>query len=377
VTARARDDSTATLVGVEQPSGLDSLLNLADFEGRAQEELEKPAFDYLAGGSGDELTLSDNPAGWRRWRLLPRVLVDVSRIDTATRVLAGELRLPIGLAPMAFQHHAHREAELASARAAARAGALYCLSTMSSRSLEEVAAAAEEAGHGPRWFQLYVHRDRARSADLVRRAQSAGFSAIVLTADFPVAGNRERDVRNRLPYPQAYGNFSLEAGASEEGLLPLAIGGLNDSALEWDDLAWLRDQTALPLVIKGILRAEDAALAVEQGAAGVWVSNHGGRQLDRTPATADVLAEVVDAVGPQAEVYVDGGIRRGVDVLTALALGARVAFVGRPMGYALALGGEAGVTRALALLSREISTDMALLGVTELRALSREYLRRT
>lgn len=361
----------------QPPSELDSVLSLADFERLAEARLEKAAFDYIAGGSGDELTLSDNAAGWRRWRLRPRVLVDVSRVDTAAQVLGSELSLPIGLAPMAFQHHAHREAELATARAASRSGTLYCLSTMSSRSLEDVAAAAAAAGDGARWFQLYVHRQRGRSDDLVRRAEAAGYGAIVLTVDFPLAGVRERDVRNRLPYPQAYGNFSLAAPAAEgKGILPVAIGGLNDASLNWDDLDWLRSLTPLPLVIKGLLSAEDALLAVERGATGIWVSNHGGRQLDRTPATADVLGEVVDAVGAQAEVYVDGGIRRGVDVLIALALGARAVFVGRPMGYALAVAGEAGVSRALELLAGEISTDMALLGVTGLRGLSREYLRR-
>ncbi len=356
-------------------SDLSAIFSLADFERLAEAHMERAAFDYIAGGSGDELTLADNVAGWRRWRLRPRVLVDVSAVDTAVRVLGSELRLPLGIAPMAFQHFAHADAELAGARAAARAGVLFCLSTMSSRSIEQVALAADELGGGPRWFQLYVHRDRSRSAELVARAEAAGYTAVVLTTDFPVAGMRERDARNRLPYPQVYGNFEVpQAGPADA--LPVAIGGLNDASLNWHDVSWLRSVTSLPIVIKGIQRPDDAVLAVESGAAGVLVSNHGGRQLDRTPATADVVAEVVDAVAGRAEVYVDGGIRRGVDVLTALALGARAVFVGRPMGYALAVAGEAGVTRALHILAREVSTDMALLGVTRLDELRRENVRR-
>lgn len=367
----------ATLSGVEERRpDLNTVLRLADFEQLAAERLEPAAFDYIAGGAGDELTLADNSTAWLRWRLQPRVLVDVSSVDTSTRVLGARVRLPVGVAPMAFQHLAHAEAELPTARAAARAGALYCLSTMSSRSIEDVAGAADEAAGGPRWFQLYVHRDRARSTELVRRAEAAGYSAIVLTTDFPRAGGRERDERNALPYPQAYGNFALPRQAGTDGtLLPLVIGGLNDASLSWSDLAWLRELTSLPLVIKGILGAADARLACEHGAAAVWVSNHGGRQLDRTPATADVLAEVVEAVAGRAEVYVDGGIRRGLDVLTALALGARSVFIGRPMGYALAVGGEAGLMRAFEILERELSTDMALLGVTGLDGLNGQYLR--
>lgn len=358
-------------------AALQAVHNLADFEPLARERLEQAAFDYIAGGAGDELTMAENGAAWCRWRLRPRILRDVSRIDTSSQLLGSPVDLPLGLAPVAFQHFAHPDAEVASARAAAAAGALYCLSTMASRSLEEVATAADAAGTGPRWFQLYVHRDRGRSAELVSRAESAGYGAIVLTADFPLAGLRERDARNRLPYPQAYGNFELpELSGGREGVLPVVIGGLNDASLAWTDLAWLRGLTGLPLVVKGVLTGEDAALAVEHGAAAVWVSNHGGRQLDRAPATAEVLAEVIEAVAEQAEVYVDGGIRRGSDVLTALALGARAVFIGRPAFYALAAAGESGVRRALELLARELRTDMALLGVTRPNELGPKHLRR-
>jgi 4-hydroxymandelate oxidase len=355
--------------------GLASVVNLAEFEELARARLEQDAFDYIAGGAGEELTIADNLAAWRRWRLRPRVLVDVSAVDPATHFLGRPVRLPVGVAPVAFQHLAHEQAELASARAAARAGVAFCLSTMSSRSLEDVATAATAEGEGPRWFQLYVHRDRARSADLVRRAEAAGYVAIVVTVDFPVAGRRERDLRNRLPYPRAYGNFvapTLEAGGAE--VLAPVIGAFNDASLSWKDLAWLRDLTSLPLVVKGILTAEDAALAVEHGAAAVIVSNHGGRQLDRTVASVDALPEVVAAVAGRSEVYVDGGIRRGVDALVALALGARGVFIGRPFTYALAAGGEAGVERALEIIAAELATDMPLLGVRRVDALGPSHV---
>jgi isopentenyl diphosphate isomerase/L-lactate dehydrogenase-like FMN-dependent dehydrogenase len=244
-----------------------------------------------------------------------------------------------------------------------------CLSTLSSRPLEEVAHVADDAGTGPRWFQLYVHRERARSEELVRRAAAAGYGAVVVTVDLPIAGHRERDVRNALAYPQVFGNFDLgeSIGAS--------VGGYNDASLTWDDLAWLRGLVALPLVVKGILSPEDARLAVENGAAGIIVSNHGGRQLDRTPASIDCLKDVVEAVDGRAEVYVDGGVRRGVDVLTALALGARGVFIGRPIFYALAAGGESGVAQALSLLEAEMRTDMALLGTRSVAEVTSDFVR--
>jgi 4-hydroxymandelate oxidase len=352
---------------------LTAVTRLADFEPLARERMAPPELDYVAGGADDELTLADNEAAFRHWRLRPRVLVDVSTVEPSTTVLGQPAATPLGIAPVAFQHFAHSDAELATARAAARAGVPFCLSTMSSRSIEEVAAAADEAGTGARWFQLYVHRDRARSEELVRRAARAGYAALVVTADFPVAGNRERDLRNRLPYPSRFGNFEAPLAAGE-GVLAPVIGGFIDGSLSWTDLAWLRGLAHLPLVVKGVMTGEDAALAVEHGAGAVVVSNHGGRQLDRLPATIDVLPEVVAAVQGRAEVYLDGGVRRGTDVLTALALGARAVFVGRPIVYALAAAGEAGVDRALTLLDAEVRRDMALLGVTRPSEVGRQHL---
>jgi len=360
-----------------EPAAVDlsKVLKLADFEALAADRIDKPAFDYIAGGAGDEVTLADNVAAFRRWRLRPRVLVDVTSIDTSTSWLGQRVAVPVGVSPMAFQHFAHPHAEAATARAAAEQGVVMCLSTLSSRTIEEVAAAG-----GPRWFQLYVHRDRRVSEELVRRAESAGYSALVVTVDLPLAGRRERDFRNAFRYPQEFGNFDprLPEVASTEAGIPLGavIGGFNEASLRWDDVEWMRGLSHMPVLLKGILTAEDAVLAVEHGAAGILVSNHGGRQLDRTPATIDALPEIVDAVGDRAEVYLDGGVRRGVEVLTALALGAKGVFVGRPFFFSLAAGGQAGVARALELIGAEVRNDMALLGVTGIAQLGMNLARR-
>ncbi|MDQ3407808.1 MAG: alpha-hydroxy-acid oxidizing protein [Chloroflexota bacterium] len=343
------------------------VLSLGEFEALAERLLDRASFDYIAGGSGEEITLRDNVAAFRRRRLRPRVLVDVSEVNLSTRLLGQHVEVPFGIAPMAFQHMAHDEAEVAMARAARSAGAMFCLSTLSSIPLETVAHAA-----GQRWFQLYVHRDRAVSRDLVARAKAAGYTAIVLTVDLPVAGFRERDLRNDLQYPERFGNFVAE-GTTGRPLLEV-IGGFNERRLTWSDVAWLRGLTRLPVIIKGVMTGEDAALAVDNGAAAVWVSNHGGRQLDRAFATIDVLDEAVAAVDGKAEVYLDSGVRRGADVATALAMGAKAVFVGRPLGLALAVGGEAGVARAFELLTAELRITMALLGATSVGELNRRMV---
>lgn len=342
-------------------------LSLSEFEEMAERLLDRASFDYIAGGSGEEITLRDNVAAFRRRRLRPRVLVDVSEVDLSTELLGRPVEVPFGVAPMAFQHLAHREAEVAMARAARSAGAMVCLSTLSSVALEDVARAA-----GSRWFQLYVHRDRAVSRDLVARAEAAGFTAIVFTVDLPVAGYRERDLRNDLQYPERFGNFQAE-GTAGRPLLEV-IGGFNERGLTWPDVEWLRSLTPLPVVIKGVMTGEDAALAVDHGAAGVWVSNHGGRQLDRALASIDVLDEVVAAVDGKAEVYLDSGVRRGTDVAIALAMGAKAAFIGRPLGLALAVGGDRAVARALEVVATELRITMALLGATSVGELQRRMV---
>ncbi|MBA2253642.1 MAG: alpha-hydroxy-acid oxidizing protein [Chloroflexi bacterium] len=336
---------------------LAAIHSLADFEELARARLPVDAFDYVAGGSWDELTLAENERAFQRRRLRPRVLIDVSRIELATTMLGTRVAMPVALAPTAFESFVHPEAELAPARAAAAAGVLFTLSTFSSASLEEVAA----VGQGPRWFQLYVHRDRAISRGIVERAAAAGYEAIVLTVDLPLPGYRIRDLRSRLRHPDRLGNMAVTPvpGMAFQDV----FAGFTEPALTWSDLAWIRGLTALPLVVKGIMTGEDAALAVDHGAAAIVVSNHGGRQLDRVFATIDVLEEVVNAVAGRVEVYLDGGVRRATDVLTALALGARAVFIGRPYLFAMAAAGEAGVARALELLRTELLTAMPLLGV--------------
>jgi 4-hydroxymandelate oxidase len=343
------------------------LISLLDLEARAEEHLDPAAFAYYAGGAADEVTLRDNPAAWSRHRLRPRVLVDVSTVDPATTVLGTPVAMPVGVAPTALHGLARAEAELATARAAARAGVLFCLSSLASRPMEDLAEV-----DGPRWYQLYAHSDRGITADLLARAAASGYLAIAVTVDLPVFGRRERELRSGFAQPSAdgYGNFARYA---RDGDVAAVTAGLHTSLLTWDDLAWLRDVSELPLVLKGVLTAEDARLAVEHGVAAVWVSNHGGRQLDRTPASADVLEEVASAVGGAAEVYVDGGVRRGSDVLAARALGATAAFAGRPFLYALAAGGEEGVAEALGVLRAELENAMALLGTPTVGDVTRAH----
>jgi isopentenyl diphosphate isomerase/L-lactate dehydrogenase-like FMN-dependent dehydrogenase len=345
-------------------------INLRDFEPLAREHMDAAAFDYVAGGALDERTLRENESAFARRRLRPRVMVDVSSIDTTTSLLGAPVAMPVGIAPTAQHAFAHADAECATARAAAAAGVLFCASTMSSRSMEEIAAAG---GRGPRWFQLYLQTDRSLTEGLVARAVASGYTALALTVDTPVTSRRERDLRNALQLPvQLYGNFlGLEAKGVDVASF---VGTLINPRLAWDDIAWLRSISGLPVVLKGIVTAEDARLAVEHGAAAVWVSNHGGRQLDRTVATLDALEEVVAAVDGRIEVYVDGGVRRGIDVVTALALGARAVFIGRPVMYALAADGDAGVALMVQLLSDELRNAMALLGAPTLADITRAHV---
>ncbi|MGZ3632090.1 MAG: alpha-hydroxy acid oxidase [Candidatus Limnocylindrales bacterium] len=338
--------------------------NLREFEVLARERLDPASFAYYAGGSWDEVTLRENEAAFARRRLLPRVLVDVSAVDASTTLLGSRVALPIGIAPAALQGLAHPEGELVSGRAAARAHVLFCLSTFSNRSLETVAS----VGRGTRWFQLYVQRDRARTEALVARAAAAGYGALVVTVDLPVAGYRDRELRAPLTDEGELPNVGELGGAD----FLHGIGHQIDPSPDWDDVAWLRSLSELPVVLKGILDPADAARAVEAGAAAVWVSNHGGRQLDRAPASLDALEGVVEAVAGRAEIYLDGGVRRGTDAVTALALGARAVFIGRPVLYALAAGGEAGVARCLEILAEEMRTAMALLGAPTVAQLTRD-----
>jgi 4-hydroxymandelate oxidase len=352
---------------------LGSVVDLDGFEAIARERMTPSAYDYVAGGAGGEESLAENLAAWPRYTLRPRVLVDVSSIDLSTTLLGAPSALPVAIAPMAIHAIADQGAEVAMAIAAAAAGIPFTLSTMSNRSIEEVAAAAPD---GIRWFQLYVQRDRGLTRRLCKRAAAAGYGAIVLTVDLPLLGIRERDRRNGFTPDVPLGNFPgagdpeglVEPDHDRPGIGPRV-------ALTWDDLAEIRGWTGLPLVLKGILTGEDAALAAEHGADAIVVSNHGARQLDRVGAPIDALEEVIAAVAGRTEVWVDGGVRRGVDVAVALALGARGVLIGRPMVWALATGGSEGVARALKLLREDLEVTFALLGTPSVGAITRAHVR--
>lgn len=340
------------------------LVSVADYAEAARAVLPRDVYDYFAGGALDEITLGENEAAWRRLRLWYGVLAGVAAPDLRTTVLGRQVAMPILVAPTAFHRLACAEGEPATARAAGGAGSVFILSSLANTAMEEVFAAAT----GPSWFQLYIYKDRAVTRALVERAEAAGAQAIVLTVDAPGWGQRERDARNSFRLPPGLDVANL--GPAGKASFPAVSGsGLAaycrehfEPALQDRDLAWLCSITALPVVVKGVCRGDDAARAVANGAAAVVVSNHGGRQVDTAPATCDALAYVVDAVGERAEVYVDGGIRRGSDVIKALALGARGVLVGRPVLWGLATGGEAGARRVLELLAEELAMAMLLCG---------------
>lgn len=358
---------------------MDEILNLDDMQRAAEAVLPRGSFDYYAGGAGDEITLRANRRAYEEVFLRPRVLAGLGAIDTRTRVLGTEVAMPVLLAPVAFQKLAHTEGECATARAAGRAGTLMTVSTIASASLEDVAAAAG----GPLWFQLYVYRDRAITRELLRRAKAAGYRAIVLTVDTPMLGRRERDLRNRFTLPPGVrlenlawleGSVAGITGWSEASSFWSYVHEQLDSTLSWEVLEWLRTETDLPILVKGVQAREDATRAVERGVAGVVVSNHGGRQLDGAEPTLRSLPSVVEAVGGRAEVFVDGGVRRGVDVVKALAMGARAVLIGRPQLWGLALGGEDGVVKMLAMLRAEIELAMALCGADAVAKIDRALL---
>lgn len=349
------------------------LLNSRDYEAAARESLSQSAYDYYAGGAGDEITVRENEAAWNRLRLVPRMLVDVSKCDLRTTVLGAPISMPIMTAPCALNRLAHPDGELAVARAVAAEGTVQVLSTLSSVSLQDVAQAAPDE----RWFQLYVYRDREITRALVQRAEAAGYTAICLTVDVQRPGLRERDYRNNFSVPADVRAANFDDAIVDAGSGSALLHYINnqfDPALGWEALEWLRSITKLPLVVKGILSPDDARLAMEHGAAGIAVSNHGGRQLDTSVTSCDALAPIVDAVNGAAEVYVDGGIRRGTDVLKALALGARAVLVGRPYLWGLAVDGERGVRRVLTLLREDLALSMALAGTPRIPDVTRAMI---
>ena len=347
---------------------LDAIVKLTDFEPHARQRMLGPAYDYVAGGAWDEITLRESVEAWQAYRFVPRVLTDLRSIDVSGAFLGRRSTLPVGIAPMAAQAMAHPNAEAEMLSGAAAGGIPFCLSTSSTMSLEAVAEAAPDA---ERWFQLYVIGGFDYSRRLVERAEAAGYRAIVLTVDLPVLGRRERDVHSGFVLPPMSHMDAADAEREHR------YGGLDDqriAGLSWDTLAEIRTWSSLPLVLKGILSPADAVLAVEAGAAAIVVSTHGGRQLDRSISSAAALAGVVDAVAGRCEVWADGGIRRGLDVLAAIALGATGVLVGRPFYWALAAGGRTGVEKAVDILRNELALALPLVGAASFRDVNRDLL---
>jgi 4-hydroxymandelate oxidase len=348
------------------------LLTVRDYRRAARARLSPAAWDYFRSGADAQVTLRANRRAFARWSLYYRVLVDVSAPRLATTLLGQPVTMPILIAPTAYQRLAHPDGELGVAEAAAAAGTVYVVSTLATTSLEDIARAAPT---GLRWFQLYVHKDRGLTRALVERAYAAGYRALVLTVDTPRLGRRLADERNGFALPPGLrmANLTADAGAAHavDGGSALAhfFAARHDASLTWRDVEWLRSVAPLPLVVKGVVRPDDALRAVEAGAAAVIVSNHGGRQLDGAPATLEALPPIVDALAGRAEVLLDGGVRWGTDVLKALALGARAVLVGRPILWGLAVGGRAGVAEVLALLRDDLERAMALGGCPDLDAI--------
>lgn len=355
----------------------DLLLNVSDYARVARGALPRDVLDYFEGGALDEITLRENAEGWSRLKLYYHVLAGVGQREMSTSVLGQRISMPIIVAPTAFHKLACETGEIATARAGKNAGTLFILSSLSNTAMELVFAEAAS----PKWFQLYIYKDRSVTQELVQRAEAAGAEAIVLTVDAPGLGTRERDSRN---------SFRLPDGLTVANLTPLGKGTMPQvhgsglaayvrdnfkSDLGFNDLDWLCDCTRLPVVVKGLCRGDDARRAADHGAKAVVVSNHGGRQLDTAPATSEVLPHVVEAAGDRCEIYVDGGIRRGSDVLKAIALGARAVLIGRPILWGLVVGGEEGATNVLEILRRELGEAMLLCGCTTIRDIDSTLLK--
>jgi len=344
---------------------IEEFVELADFERAAEGVMTTMARDYYAGGAGEEITLRGNISAFQRLRLFPRMLVDVSHVHPGTTVLGQPLSMPLLIAPTAFHRMAHPDGELATARAAKASGIGMVASSIATCSLEEIAS----CGPQPRWFQLYVYRDRALSAEMVSRAEASGYSALVLTVDAPRFGRRYADMRNHfnLPEGMTLANFARDGVGSMKKVkggssLSAYVADQFDTSLTWNDVEWLRGITKLPILVKGIIRADDAKLALEHGLDGVVVSNHGGRQLDGVPPSIEALPAVADVLQGKIELLMDGGVRRGTDILKALSLGAKAVLMGRPILWGLASGGEQGVCKVLSLLREEYELALMLAG---------------
>jgi 4-hydroxymandelate oxidase len=360
------------------PRVIPHVVAVADFEAIAKKRLSPMAWNYLSGGAADEITLRRNRTAFDTIRLRPRVLSDVSRIDSTLELLGVKMPFPVLLAPVGSQKMMHREGELATVRAAAASGVTVVASSFATTAIEDVARASTS----PLWFQLYVHPDRGFTSELVARAVAGGCRALCLTVDTPVLGARNREARTgfRFPRGMCYENLRSLAGRAatpghneSDKIAGIYSPGV-DPSLSWSDLDWLRSLTKLPLVLKGVLSPADAKLAVERGLDGLIVSNHGGRNLDTVPATIEALPQVADAVAGRIPLLLDGGIRRGTDIIKALALGARAVLIGRPYAWGLAANGADGIIQVIDILHREFLAAMALCGATNLAQINSEIL---
>ncbi|XP_046575616.1 hydroxyacid oxidase 1-like [Haliotis rubra] len=351
------------------------LLSVLDYEEYARGRLG-PVEAYFNSGCHLEQTLKDNVSAYSRYRFRPRVLKDVSKRDMSTTVLGSPVSCPVGVAPMSMCRMAHLDGEMGIAKACERHRVPFGLSTLSTVGIEEIGTGAPNS---VRWFQLYIFKERRLTETLVQRAEAAGFSALVLTVDAPVGGRRLATAREGFTVPGHIRLPNIDASKSlttDVANMPYMefVAKQLDPSVTWDDVRWLQNFTRLPLIVKGIHTAEDAREAVSHGVSAIWVSNHGGRQLDGVPASLDVLAEVVDAVGGRCEVYLDGGVRSGFDVIKAVAIGARAVFIGRPALWGLVHKGTEGVVNLLQLVKDEVDNAMALLGVTTLSEVNRNHV---
>lgn len=371
-------------------------VNIEDLRQAAKRALPRMVFDYIDGGADDEITLRKNTERLRAHELIWDCLVDVTKIDTRTKVMGSEMKLPFVLSPTALQRMFHVDGEKAAAAAAGKAGIAYGLSTLGTTTVEDVAKATP----GPKWYQIYVWKDHGLVREILARAKAAGFTGAVLTVDLPVAGHRERDTRNQFSIPPVMKPYIVWQaiqrprwlyrtltspkmvpanfpGASEGDARSIAqqVAAQYDQSVTWKDAAWMIEAWGGPFAIKGVAHADDARRALDIGASCVWVSNHGGRQLETCPATIDVLPEIVDAVAGRAEIVFDSGVRRGTDIVKALALGATAVAVGRAYLYGLAAGGEAGVSRAIQILADDVRRTMALIGAKDIASIARRHVR--
>lgn len=353
---------------------MNDLVCVKDFEERAYKVLPKNALDYYRSGAGRQETLENNRTAFSKYKIRPRCLRNVTKRDLSTTVLGEKVAIPVGISPSAMQRMAHPEGECANVRAAQAMGTIYTLSTIATSSIEEVAAASPQA---IKWFQLYIYKDREITKSLVTRAENAGFKALVLTVDTPMFGLRIADMRNKFNLPShlklanfqgSYADITKVEGR-HTGSAMNNLADLLDGSLEWNDIAWLKSITRLPIILKGVMTAEDAILGAEAGVAGILVSNHGARQVDGWPASIEALPEIVKAVGDRVEVYMDGGVTDGTDIMKALALGARMVFIGRPALWGLACGGEEGVKKILSILRTELEFALAISGCASVRAI--------